>query len=336
MGYAIVERHNYFVSTQNNLNSNSKGYDIDLSLASVDMSCGDYQHFMLILKQFNCHKSWTNVNANNAFFVINHSSTNYTLELDNLNFISIQDLVENFAEKINDSLITAGSYASGTIVVNNPINLNTNNVFDFTITTNTAHGFSDGDISLYANVSLGDFFELLGVKRSKTDNTTNGWVMTSPTATTLNFRGFYNCQLATESYIYLRCSLVNSCIATRNYDTGSVDTNGDNTDFSQILAKIPIQNDVLAYDSSTSDEYTTRLNNTKNLNYLKLYITDSKGRSIPLINPEQDTLGNRNFECVIEIQSMMKLGAHPNHFKSGDAPLPRTTAGKGFKSFLST
>eukprot|EP00965_Chrysotila_dentata_P004971 162976-Pleurochrysis_carterae.AAC.1 len=75
--------------------------------------------------------------------------------------------------------------------------------------------------------------------------------MTAPDGNTLRFIGYHNCQLSTESYIYLHCSTSSCCIATRNYTLGNKDSPGPQLDHTTILAKIPIQNSVLAYDSQT-------------------------------------------------------------------------------------
>eukprot|EP00965_Chrysotila_dentata_P105647 3489526-Pleurochrysis_carterae.AAC.1 len=88
--------------------------------------------------------------------------------------------------------------------------------------------------------------------------------MTAPDANTLRFRGYYNCQLSTESYVYLHCSTSSCCIASRNYSLQNKDSPGPQLDYSTILAKIPIQNSVLAYDSQT-DEFVTLLKNIKQI-----------------------------------------------------------------------
>eukprot|EP00965_Chrysotila_dentata_P156504 5171277-Pleurochrysis_carterae.AAC.1 len=196
------------------------------------------------------YKSWTNVNGSNSFFVLHDGSSK------------------------------EGAYSTSTVTVNSPLTANdlTTGVFGFTISsTDVPHGFNDGDLKLHANVSLGDFYRLLGVKHSKVDNDVDGWQMTAPDANTLRFRGYYNGQLSTEAYVYLHCSTSSCSIATRNYSLGSKDAPGPQLDHSTLLAKIPIQNSVLAYDSQT-DEFITLLKNIKQISYMELSLRDSKGR----------------------------------------------------------
>ena len=319
--FFLADQQNVYINSQTCLNPDSTGDDIKLAFNDVNIKCAEDQFFKLILKQFNCYKTWTNVNANNSLFNIRVNGNNPPLlgSLTHKNYLTINDLVSEFASQVNNLLINDGNYSVGTIVVNNPIGAdlddNTTNIFDFTITADFAHNLTDGSIELLANVSLGDFYELLGVKRSKVDNDLNGWIMTAPTPTTLRFVGYYNCQLHTEAYVYLNCSITNCCISTRNYTARSTDTPGSQLNYSMILAKIPIQKNVLAYDSQT-DEFFSLLKNIRNISYMELSLTDSKGRPIPLIAKDQNTLGNRSFECLIEVQTIQRLGNHKHHFES--------------------
>eukprot|EP00965_Chrysotila_dentata_P247319 6207681-Pleurochrysis_carterae.AAC.1 len=255
------------------------------------------------------YKSWTNVNANNSLFVLNIDGTFFTESLTQRNYASFRDLVTEFSSLVDLVLVREGVYKSSSVAVSSPTTANDlaeNAIFDFTISTTEAHGLGDGDIKLHADVSLGDFYRLLGVKRSKVDNTVDGWFQTAPGPNTLRFKGLFNCQLSTESYVYLHCSTSSCSIATRNYTLGSKDSPGPQLDHSTLLAKIPIQNSVLAYDSQTRDEYVTLLKNIKQISYMELDLRDSKGRKIPLIGPEQNTLGNRSFECLLEIQTIQR------------------------------
>lgn len=317
-GYHIVDQTNVFINTGSGLNPDSNGDDIKLTFNDVNVKCGDNQFFKLTLKQFNMYKSWTNVNANNALFVLNIGGSFFTESLTQRNYSSFRDLVTEFSSLVDLVLIRGGAYTTSSVTVNNPntaSDISGNVEFDFSISTTEAHGFSDGDIKLHANVSLGDFYRLLGVKRSKVDNDVDGWQMTAPDGNTLRFRGYYNCQLSTEAYVYLHCSTSSCSIATRNYTLGSKDSPGPQLDHMTILAKIPIQNSVLAYDSQ-SDEFVTLLKNIKQISYMELDLRDSKGRKIPLIAAGQNTDGNRSFECLLEIQTIQRTGSHQGHFKS--------------------
>eukprot|EP00965_Chrysotila_dentata_P144457 4771378-Pleurochrysis_carterae.AAC.2 len=318
-GYHIVDQTNVYINTGSGLNPDSTGDDIKLTFNDVNVKCGENQFFKLCFKQFSMYKSWTNVNANNSFFVMHDGSSYFTESLTHKNYASIRDLVTDFATQVNTALIREGAYTTSTVTVNSPLTANdlTTGVFDFTISsTDVPHGLNDGDLKLHANVSLGNFYRLLGAKRSKVDNDVDGWQMTAPDANTLQFRGYYNCQLSIEAYIYLHCSTSSCSIATRNYTLGSKDAPGPQLDHSTLLAKVPQQNFVLAYDSQTRDEYVTLLKNIKQISYMELDLRDSKGRRLPLIAAGQNTDGNRSFECLIEIQTIQRTGSHQGHFRS--------------------
>eukprot|EP00965_Chrysotila_dentata_P130869 4326365-Pleurochrysis_carterae.AAC.1 len=119
-------------------------------------------------------KSFTNINGSNSFFVLHDGSSNFIESLTHTNHASIRDLVTDFATQVNTVLVREGAYSTSTVTVNSPLTANDlvgNGVFDFSITnTDVPHGYNDGDLELHANVSLGDFYRLLGVKRSKVDN----------------------------------------------------------------------------------------------------------------------------------------------------------------------
>jgi hypothetical protein len=304
-GYKIVDRRELSFSTANCLNPNSTGSDATFSLANLQLNCKTNHFYAINMKQFSMYNSFTNINTNNNKFTL-YDGTNYdVVELDKLNFITIRDIAKNFADKINETLISRGYYATGTIVINKPTSLNNDGTLDFTITTNVNHGLTNDQIKGYFNVSQGDCFELIGARRSKVDNTTNGITMTAPTANTINITGFYPMQLTTEAYVFLHCDLVSGrAVTTRNYSAGSADITGDNMTFSDLFAIFPIQTDVIAYQSNTENEYFELLPNVKSMNSIRLYLTDSKGRSIPLMDSLQDTLGNRFFTATIELQTM--------------------------------
>ena len=304
-GYKIVDRRELSFSTANCLNPNSTGSDATFGLANLQLNCKLNHFYAINMKQFSMYNSFTNVNANNNKSTLYDGSTYSVIELDNLNFVTLRDIANNYAEKVNEALIALGYYASGTIVINKPTTLNNDGTMDFTITTNVAHGLANDQLKGFFNISQGDCFELIGARRSKVDNTTNGITMTAPTTTTINIKGFYPMQLTTEAYVFLHCDLVSGrAVTTRNYNAGSSDVPGDNMTFSDLFAIFPIQTDVIAYQSNTENEYFELLPNVKSLNSIRLYLTDSKGRGIPLMDEFQDTLGNRFFTATIELQTM--------------------------------
>lgn len=307
-GYKIVDRRDLSFSSANCLNPNSTGSDATFSLANLQLNCKLNHFYAISMKQFSMYNSFTNINANNDSSTLYDGTNSVVIQLDNLNYITIRDIASNYASKVNDALIGLSYYASGTIVINEPTSLNNDGIMDFTITTNTAHGLTNDQLKGFFNVSQGDCFELIGARRSKIDNTTNGIKMTAPTTTTIRIVGYYPMQLTTEAYVFLHCDLVSGrAVTTRNYNAGSVDVSGNDMTFSDLFAIFPIQTDVIAYQANTENEYFELLPNVKSLNSMRFYLTDSKGRRIPLIDDLQDTLGNRFFTLTIELQTMEPL-----------------------------
>eukprot|EP00965_Chrysotila_dentata_P057225 1898531-Pleurochrysis_carterae.AAC.1 len=61
---------------------------------------------------------------------------------------------------------------------------------------------------------------------------------------------------------------------------------------------------------------------------MELRLTDSKGRQIPLIGDQsQNTLGNRSFECLLEVQTIARQGSHQHHFTPSPKEIETHTHG---------
>lgn len=316
----IVSRKNFFVDTSRSLQMlHCKGDKVQLNMNPAGIHCGDGERIRLILKQFSMYKSWSNINTTNSLFRIETpgSTGEQTLELTKKNYSSINTIVQEFANRVNEALIVYGHYASGTITINNPtgndIDDETDNILSFTITTNTAHGLSGTDsttgIDLRCYVEDGDSFIILGGNRITPDvSYTNSFNITYPTATTILIKGLYPAQATSQAYIYLRTDIQNDALETAALSSKNTDTVGT-INQSHILAKIPIDRTYLTFDSQT-DEYFINLD-VRNLTHMELRLCDSHDRDLPQIIG-QSSYGNLNFNCVIEIQVIRDLSLLAN------------------------
>lgn len=305
----IVKSFNLFLDTERNLKSNCRGDCIQLNMSGANISVGDNQFIRLVLKNFSMMKTWTDINANNNTFRMKSplSGGSYQeITLASQNYSSIKSLATELASKINAQLIVWTHYASGTITINNPqgtsLDSDTDNIIDFSIKTNVAHGLSPGQLVIQTRISDGDAYAVIGGDRILDDTSdTPSITVAVPSTTELRFTCKYHAQLFTEPYLFLHSQSQTDSLQTSSYNALDTDTpNSGSINQSTILAKIPVDRDVIAYDAQTDEYFINLSNNT--LHNLTLDVRDSKGRRFPLQGTNQASLGNRNFNCVLEIQ----------------------------------
>jgi hypothetical protein len=162
----------------------------------------------------------------------------------------------------------------------------------------------------------GDIYAILGGNRNRTkmgtDLTTPSINITykyssitnSANARSIYVQCLYPASLSSDSHIYLRCDLSNNNIQTESLLSQNTDVvGGTNMIPSRIIGKIPIDADTCSYVSYKVNEFFLNVN-AKSLNFLRLFITDGRGRPIPdsnLYGSKQNTLGNKSFSCVIKV-----------------------------------
>lgn len=312
----VIKRTNFFIDTSRSLqNDHAEGDDCDFNLQPAGITAGDDESIRLVLKQFSMYKNWTNINVHNSVYKLltPASATEIKVTIPNKNYASIKSLTEAFSTSLINALITAGHFSSASVVVNNPtgtdIDDDTDNIIDFTATTNTTHGLTAGNTKIRFYIADGDIYELLGGNRITGSNGVDiSMVLTVPSSTTINVKGYYPAQLTTEAYMYLRTDIQNDAL-----ESGALSArNTDETrtiNQSSILAKIPLDRSIISYDSQT-DEFFINVD-TKHLTHMNLRLTDSYDRNIPQI-VGQDTKGNLSFNCLIEIQILRSRYGNPN------------------------
>lgn len=312
----VIKRTNFFIDSSRCLqNDHDEGDDLEINLQPAGITAGDDESIRLVLKQFSMYKNWPNINTHNSVFKIltPASATEITATIPNKNYSSIKTLTEAFATSFSDALVVAGHFATYSTVINNPtgtdIDDDTNNIIDFTITTNVAHGLTANDTFIRFYIADGDIYELLGGNRiNDTNGVTSSMILTFPTTTSIKVVGYYPAQLTTEAYIYVRTNIQNDALESGALSARNTDINRT-INQSSILAKIPIDRSIISYDSQT-DEFFINVD-TKHLTHMNLRLTDSYDRNIPQIQ-YQDTKGNLSFNCLIEIQILRSNFPNPN------------------------
>tara|TARA_R110002020_G_scaffold117892_2_gene269421 strand:- start:2179 stop:3405 length:1227 start_codon:yes stop_codon:yes gene_type:complete len=377
MATEVVNSYNIYVDTERNITATSKGDDIMLALSQTPITCADNQYIRLTLQSFSMYKSFTNVNPNNNLFRINGdfgaggapapTQTDFAVFLEPKNYQSPQLLGGEFATQLSGALAVLSGVTLGptpitlpqdiTTAGNNPTdNGNNDNIISFVINFTAPHQISN--LAVQFRIEDGDIFELLGGDRIyPTDpNTKTSIFITEapdfgagPQNDKILVRCKYNCQLSTQQNVYLRTDINNTNIQTESFNSGNTDNRlATNLSSSRILAKLVIDNEFVNYTTGTQMEYFVNLT-TKQITFLRLFLTDSHGRTIPenvrreypprtgptaylplaggngLPNPtpvNQSTLGNRSFECIVKVDILQYMGGQNNVLKA--PPPPKT------------
>jgi hypothetical protein len=339
MSEQIVSSFNIFVdSDRGSPNSTSKGDDYHLNLTGVNLDAEKGQIIRLTVNNFSMYKTFTNVNAHNSKFFLrtkkdnpgnSNSPTNpigTQLELPHKNHDTIHKIALDFAETLktqlfidasnNDSNATKVTLVASTLTPASTAGVagTSNNVISFKLEFQdgnngdapTAHNLTDVKVQFYEKLpdteDDSDVFSLLGGNRihKNTDTTTNSITVDStndPNAIT--FTCLYPAQRHTEQFVYLRTNLTSNSLATSSLEAGNHSHDTTNVHHTNILGRFVIDSEVVQYAAGTGREYFIDLPTQRHLNNIRLYLTDHHGRMLSTFAPEQNTLGNLNFNLVL-------------------------------------
>lgn len=334
----LVKTHNIFIDTAKaRVESRTKGDDFALHLntMSVDAEAGEF--IRLTLNNFAMVKSWTDVNANNDTYYVAVNGAYVSIPtITNQNYKSVTDLASNFATSLGNSIVAL--YTPTSFTVNNlapasttTINGTTDNIISFDLVFNANHTVSK--LQLFCIESQrGDSAYLLGgdmYSKDEADNlltaTASSFNCSVVNATTLRVQGLYPAQRFTEPYVYLRTSLPTSATETASITREDNVNELSEANSSNILAKIPVNTEMVVFNSQTGREYFLDLKQ-KHLNNIQLYLTDSKNRRLGRRPNEghlktasgtganQSTRGNLNFNAVFRVEVIKELGKNEVSF----------------------
>ena len=285
--------------------------------------------------------------------------TDAALYLTSYDYASKNSLALQFANILAPALATASGVdlsaipipTTGVDAITPPQSGDTDNIIRFRVDFVAPHGLTS--VLVRTLVQDGDIFEVLGTNRiRKTDNTPAWNLKNSLTvdlapasaadpSNSIMITCPYNCQLSSQQNVYLRTDTNNTNIQTESFNAENTDVVGaTQLSSSRILAKMIIDNDFVNFTTGTQMEYFVNLT-SRQLTFLRLYITDSHGRHIPqnvqrvlagdtgndpLIPPvNQLTLGNRSWEAAIKVDILQYMGGQNNILQS-QLPVPTVPA----------
>ena len=328
MATTVVNSFNIFVDSGRCTTAQSKGDDIHLPLSQTPISCADNQFLRLTLQDFNMFKSFPNVNENNKYFRVykpGEADPSFGA-LKEKNYGNLHTIAKEFGDQIVE--VIKGMYGStvggGTVDVLSPgadatDASNSGNIISFDIEFDGTHDFTEGNKPIIQfRVSDSDIYELLGGDKitDDTDVTSSSITCEFKDAKNLNFTCRYPAQRATEQHVYLRSDLPSTNLHTESYDARNTDNKSTHVSPSRILGKIPIRNDGCFFHTSTGNEYTLNIKQ-KNFTMMRLFLTDSHARPLPVFNYEgARTTGNFSFKCTIKVEIIQHLGQQNNQLQT--------------------
>lgn len=358
MSEQIVSSFNIFIdSDRGSPNSTSKGDDYHLNLTGVNLDAEKGQIIRLTVNNFSMYKTFTNVNAHNSKFLLRTKVTGSPatltqLELPPRNHDTIRAIAQDFADTLKAQLLidaSAGNATSCEIEAVNGVKTITpastagiagtsNNVISFKLEFRdaqgdlTTHGLNDVKVQFYETLPTtnddSDVFSLLGGNRinDNTDSTTNS-INVAIGTNDITFTCLYPAQRHTEQFVYLRTNLTSNSLATSSLEAGNHSHDTTNVQHTNILGRFVIDSEVVQYAAGTGREYFIDLPTQRHLNNIRLYLTDHHGRMLSTYAPEQNTLGNLNFNLVLRCDIIQRRAANESF-----TPAPQRTAPARFSN----
>ena len=344
----VTSSYNLFIDSSQGHNSQSKGDDYLVNLQDSGVHAGDGEHIRMSLSNFSMAKNFQNVNENNNEFEVSlipvlGESLITQLKLDNRNYATVTELATNFATKIGDFLVTNRPLVTG-FTITGMESISKDNIITFIITTTGNHGLVQNNTTnkLRFLSDISDSYMLLGGNRLAATDLGSSVTVSVANATDMKVTCLYPAQTSTTPFIYIRAPGVqNTNIETRGL-RHPTDTHNSDTAHSDILGRAVVEsNEWIQYTAQSERDFFLDIHQ-KQLNVLRLRLTDSKNRLIGRRNTgsntasgtglEQSTLGNLSFSAVLRFDIVKSKHVHhlesqhhepniPARFSEGNVPI---------------
>ena len=296
-------------------------FTFDLSNKKIRNPSGIIKYSKLTLIDFNMYRNFYLINKFNntvyANWTGNNVTSNFKFEIAEGDYTSIVDIASAFQTALINFLptVTATATASGKTFVQDvatepPTAGSRTGILKCSLKTQdgTSHGITalvlqtrnyvdDDNID---ELSFGSSYAILGGKRitgadANSQSFTIDLNLISGSDTgKITVTGHYPMQRHTTPYVYLRCV---EPATTNNIESTSVTAGPSDSD---ILAKIPVQNELISYVSNANSPYFIKTRqNESDITSLQFKLTDENNRELPHIDAEQTSKGNASCEMTI-------------------------------------
>jgi hypothetical protein len=296
-----------FIDSDNS-SINGTGDEFSINLPNHGLSVNPNQFLRMTLIDLHMYKNFYNINATNNHLVISNNGVGEeSITITPKNYEFYFDIVDDLADQLLASTLFTG-FTKGAILPASAEGTTNTGDRKLSITlSKVAHGITPiiqcrdyGD-----QQDRGDFirdhndsYALLGAKRITAPNTTAQSFNITVNADDVVITGYFPMQRSTMEHVYLRTDLVSDNYGSKHFDSSRTDHNIDMVG-TDILGMIPVDNEFVSYKDGGSGLYFADIFR-QNLTQIKLRITDSKHRTIPIVNTDHHTLGNFNFTVCIK------------------------------------
>lgn len=341
MAAHIIASRNLFIDSSADV---GEGDNFTLQLGQESIRAMDGQQLRLSLLQFNMYSNFYQVNATNNKIKLTTSVKSTDLIIPSQNYETVGSIALAFANTVLTQVLadarTSSSLGTGLTAsvsgltatdVEPSTRIQPNGTGDrllkFKVDFSAAHTLTA--FRLQCLESEGESFALLGGDRiTDSASTASSLTVSIASTTQLTVEGLYPMQRSTSPEIYLRCTLPNSNIESSSLSGLGPFTN--HTMGSNILGCFQTQFEFVHYDIRSDQDFYMNLR-TKDLNSLRLFLTDRKSRPLGRVHGSgsksaagpgvaQSTLGNLFFTCVLRIDTVQ--ATIPRFLKAPVQPMP--------------
>ena len=330
----LVHSRDIFLSTQQSGSPGTGDQTFSrfrMCLNSAPISCESGQQTKLSLTQFSCFRNFYYINQYNCRVDVEYKEGGVqktkAFLLDKKDYGNIGAIADEFATKLKDCFGGTTSINAGTTLPAVGFNIGETGdrvlsvslsglpagIRDLVIQTRQHDGASvaagdadvtGGTVDGIACTSFGDSYVILGGKRIAAPSATaQSFDYThADDAPTLTVKGFYPMQKTSMQYMYLRCSEAADNLQSQNLGEDS-DVQDSHMVGSQIMAKIPVNNEVCAWQSYSSHcPYFVNSSN-RNISEVMFELVDHHGRPIPKSASTIETDGNLFSDLTLKVDT---------------------------------
>jgi hypothetical protein len=313
----LLSTQDIYISTQQSGSASSQGSDdgfnrFRMCLNTSPLRTTDNEIGRLSLTQFSAYRNFFLVNKFNNRIYLTFKESNVaksaTIELTKQDYGGIGEIGQEFANKIVAAINTALSLADDAVnrfVVDTLSPVSTykkgqtgTGIFNtkFKRANDAAIAITDVILQCRQYITatsdpeeFGDSYALLGGKRIGQESATANSFDVTLNSADFVIAGFFPMQRSTTQYLYMKVSE-----ATTNLESQNISSSTPLTDShilaSSIIAKIPINNEIIGFQLDNDTPYFVELDN-KQISDILFELKDHHGRTIDTIS-DIENVGN--------------------------------------------
>ena len=312
----LVHSHDLYLSTQQSGTvgpAQSTFDNFKVCLNSQPLRCKTGEVLRLSLTQFSCYRNFYHINKFNNLIQVSYRHNGnpgetQTLKLDEGDY----DTIEAIADNLGVQLETMFAGLGVTVTVVNNTNKGTSKpqrILDLELNTTSNNNISYLLIrcpQFYSSddeTMFNDSYCILGGKRIADSNSTEqsfilNWTLNN--SQKISIKGFYPMQKSSTQYLYLTCAEHSDNLESQNLSAAK-SLQDTHVKRSNIIAKIPIQEEICGYQAMSPSPYYITTNN-QHISDLVFEIVDHHGRSVP--KPDGiDTQGNLFSDMTLKVET---------------------------------